>query len=260
MSLDTFHPFSRLPKEIRLSIWILSFPGPRILCPDHFATVENRDPIALQVNYESRTLAQQYYSILSTGRHSHLLYINYEIDTFLFEIGQYCHLKSGVINVDSTTAHYGSMQNYHEIFSGEDFKKVKFIELVLDDWGIEDALMNFLEGEDLIYFPALQTLKIRTFEKCYHDQPWRASWNWNNEENGYMTDEELRGSILDDAKKCVEREGDGAPKISILRKRWVETESAYGVGSCSTDRESIENLPYELLVTSKFPYETYELF
>ncbi|KAF4613424.1 hypothetical protein G7Y89_g15463 [Cudoniella acicularis] len=66
-----FPKFSQLPLELRLQIWLMTLPGPRRIGPRHRTHIDTQieikdfqtpDPIALQINRESRELALKYYT------------------------------------------------------------------------------------------------------------------------------------------------------------------------------------------------------
>ncbi|KAL6694622.1 hypothetical protein J3F84DRAFT_49027 [Trichoderma pleuroticola] len=100
---DTFHPFSRLPTELRLKIWKMSLPSPRLVSvqcgismstlarppPDSAeytgCTSTTRIPVNLQVCTESRTEAlKSYQPSLGFFRGDGLVYFNYDIDILYF--------------------------------------------------------------------------------------------------------------------------------------------------------------------------------
>ncbi|KAL7962728.1 hypothetical protein V8C34DRAFT_161222 [Trichoderma compactum] len=100
---DKFHPFSRLPTELRLKIWKLSLPSPRLVSvqcgaditafskynPDSAeyagCTSPTRIPVNLQVCTESRTEAlKSYQPSLGFFRGDGLVYFNYDIDILYF--------------------------------------------------------------------------------------------------------------------------------------------------------------------------------
>jgi hypothetical protein len=97
-TFDTFHPFERLPTELRLKIWKNALPGPRIVEIDvgrkgmkrgSPLTVESL-PL-LQVNFESRELCSKAYQIIEPSNHPigiffsapGPLYFNPEMDLLL---------------------------------------------------------------------------------------------------------------------------------------------------------------------------------
>ncbi|KAJ4858360.1 hypothetical protein T069G_06627 [Trichoderma breve] len=100
---DTFHPFSRLPTELRLKIWQLSLPSPRLVSvqcgvdisafarpppdsPEYTGcTSPTRIPVSLQVCTESRAEAlKSYQPSLGFFRGDGLVYFNYDIDILYF--------------------------------------------------------------------------------------------------------------------------------------------------------------------------------
>ncbi|KAF7925858.1 hypothetical protein EAE99_005893 [Botrytis elliptica] len=81
---DTFHPFPRIPLELRLKIWRLSFPGPRLtrifFIEGHFmsnATI----PTGLHVCKESRNETLRFYKLCFAAEPSKArIYFNVDCD------------------------------------------------------------------------------------------------------------------------------------------------------------------------------------
>ncbi|TGO52856.1 hypothetical protein BCON_0133g00010 [Botryotinia convoluta] len=81
---DTFHPFPRFPLELRLKIWRLSFPGPRLirisLIEGHFMS-NATTPNGLRVCKESRDDTLRFYKLCFAANPSNArIYFNVDCD------------------------------------------------------------------------------------------------------------------------------------------------------------------------------------
>jgi hypothetical protein len=95
MAPRTFHPFPKLPIELRRMIWKVTFPGPRRIAPELTQRLCEAfrfngsgaiyDLIAVKVCRESRALAlesHEYHASLGG-------YVNFKLDTFYFGMQQF---------------------------------------------------------------------------------------------------------------------------------------------------------------------------
>lgn len=98
MADNTFPLFSKLPAEIRLLVWGMAHPGPRIVhlnCDEplikdqehllHFYS-DTPSPVALKICHESRKEALQHFTpIFATKNHTGLVYFDFSCDALLPE-------------------------------------------------------------------------------------------------------------------------------------------------------------------------------
>jgi hypothetical protein len=99
MEPKTFHPFPRLPSELRHLIWQYSLPDPRWIepvlrtqrpnwrwtpTPKQNSSTSPSDPIILQVCHESREFALKFYERKMHYKAPNAKFVNFETDIFRF--------------------------------------------------------------------------------------------------------------------------------------------------------------------------------
>ncbi|EPE29431.1 hypothetical protein GLAREA_00591 [Glarea lozoyensis ATCC 20868] len=89
--MATFHPFMRLPSELRIKIWRYNFPGPRVVAV-RYARGQNRyvsdraPPVLLHVSSESRSVfLSTYEALILSPSHDSSVFIDFERDTLFFD-------------------------------------------------------------------------------------------------------------------------------------------------------------------------------
>jgi hypothetical protein len=111
-TLDTFHPFSKLPIEIRFRVWNLMLPQPRYVKFEqafYYTKALKGDrldgygvcsrmfiPVLLHVDQEPRRFTEKHYTKCLEDPLGHYIFIDFERDTLLLENMQVFRLVYGL--------------------------------------------------------------------------------------------------------------------------------------------------------------------
>ncbi|KAH7360582.1 hypothetical protein BKA65DRAFT_493539 [Rhexocercosporidium sp. MPI-PUGE-AT-0058] len=90
--ISSFHHFPRLPPELRLRVWTLALPSPRIIeltwkSQARSLTSKSITPAILRTCHESRYSAIQYYKKVQLGNCTQVILVDFERDTIFFGPG-----------------------------------------------------------------------------------------------------------------------------------------------------------------------------
>ncbi len=154
MDAQSFTLFPHLPKEIREQIWTHTLPGSRFIAPPLSIGCEayqKRDPVALQVNYESRQVVLKHYTKRDKAGPSDHKYVDFNIDTFQLEV------------TCSYNPTYGYLYERYlnEMMPSSDQLKITSLQLVFrGNMGVSHALAQWIDNGWLSRFPRLKDLQF----------------------------------------------------------------------------------------------------
>ncbi|KAH8665043.1 hypothetical protein BGZ60DRAFT_529388 [Tricladium varicosporioides] len=179
LSLTHFSLFRTLPFELRCEIWILSLPGPRsilpfrqdqsrIRCEDISAV---RNPTALRVCQESRSVAQRYYQTWSNAKEMGYQYIDFKNDSIIS--------KSDWFSLPGlTTRHVTFNSLSSQLLPKVDRKRIEKVELRMfgpDAYhrgGIGLLLSHWAEHCMPHVFPSVKQIDVSVFPAGFNHPAW----------------------------------------------------------------------------------------
>jgi hypothetical protein len=182
----SFPLFPLLPPEIRLQIWTSALPGSREIGPIDIYTQtppsasQNRDPVLLSVNQESRSVALKHYTVRDV---SHLHYWSSK-DKFIYP--HYISFAHDILTYPSTnlvqflqlTAPKVQINDSYFFLSRDEMSQVQNLKLILNSvpWAT-DELCDALESL-LPVFTSLRGVEVEvqvSFEDYYYGRTRPAS-------------------------------------------------------------------------------------
>jgi hypothetical protein len=212
MADPTFHPFPKLPTELRFAVWELAFPGPRTITPilPHGET-ENlisrpQNPSTLYVNKEARDITLKCYMKIETPHGSR--YVNFAVDCVQLEYDIFEYRTRDEEPGDfllpwqnlpadprqATVAQFGSLK--------ETFANTRTLEVHLSEWTryFDRFLYEWLRS----FFPRVE--KVTLVHPPRMSAPYYFSWT-----DGPYFDIE---PIIDHLQACLDEFSSGIRKPS----------------------------------------------